>query len=378
VFGDGEYTPASPGGQRLLAHELTHVTQQASGPVEGTRVGEDLSISHPADRFERHAAASAADLTANREAVPTLPRQLAGVGSRTGRIHVQRDAAADVSAGAGVASAGVGGISALFAGIGLVAAFDSAKQAKRQAKAAEEQTEESKKQTGIAGENLDVAKQQLAVSENPPAPAPTTGGIVVNNNSGYADIPSVPAPKGSSAPKAEAADDKTFTVLKVSQGDKNFANFNAVVKSDGREIKGGYLQDGDAQGYLGGSAASNLNLTLKPIVGAPAPYLPQEGKPSTVASVKVLISGNNIAPRTKSGTDIQRFSGAVILPATGEVSLSKPFNVNGGTLSPPGDGTSKPAVTIDLPSSPAPAPVPVPAPAPNPTQKKADGGPPPK
>jgi outer membrane protein OmpA-like peptidoglycan-associated protein len=31
VFGDGQYSPATTGGQRLLAHELTHVLQQRSG-----------------------------------------------------------------------------------------------------------------------------------------------------------------------------------------------------------------------------------------------------------------------------------------------------------------------------------------------------------
>ncbi len=35
-FGRGEYRPESPGGQRLLAHELTHVAQQAKSPDKGT------------------------------------------------------------------------------------------------------------------------------------------------------------------------------------------------------------------------------------------------------------------------------------------------------------------------------------------------------
>jgi len=32
VFGSGQFRPSSPGGQRLLAHELTHVLQQAGAP----------------------------------------------------------------------------------------------------------------------------------------------------------------------------------------------------------------------------------------------------------------------------------------------------------------------------------------------------------
>lgn len=36
VFGTNEYAPETSQGKRLLAHELTHVVQQASGPVSGT------------------------------------------------------------------------------------------------------------------------------------------------------------------------------------------------------------------------------------------------------------------------------------------------------------------------------------------------------
>jgi hypothetical protein len=43
----------------MLAHELTHVVQQRSGPVEGTPGGDGVSVSSPSDRFEREAAATA-------------------------------------------------------------------------------------------------------------------------------------------------------------------------------------------------------------------------------------------------------------------------------------------------------------------------------
>lgn len=42
-----------------LAHELTHVIQQRSGPVAGTDDGTGLRISDPADRFEREAETNA-------------------------------------------------------------------------------------------------------------------------------------------------------------------------------------------------------------------------------------------------------------------------------------------------------------------------------
>ena len=59
VLGDGQ-TPGSSTAERTLAHELTHVVQQRSGPVDGTPTAGGISISDPADRFER-AAESTAD-----------------------------------------------------------------------------------------------------------------------------------------------------------------------------------------------------------------------------------------------------------------------------------------------------------------------------
>jgi hypothetical protein len=59
VLGAG-HAPGSPAHERTLAHELTHVVQQRSGPVDGTPAGGGISISDPSDRFER-AAESTAD-----------------------------------------------------------------------------------------------------------------------------------------------------------------------------------------------------------------------------------------------------------------------------------------------------------------------------
>jgi hypothetical protein len=57
VFGAGRYQPDSPGGRRLLAHELAHVIQQPATPTPS----ESLGISDPSDASEREAAANAAD-----------------------------------------------------------------------------------------------------------------------------------------------------------------------------------------------------------------------------------------------------------------------------------------------------------------------------
>jgi hypothetical protein len=372
AFGAGKYAPETQGGQRLMAHELAHVVQQSSGPVGGEQVADGLSVSHPSDRFEQAASHTAA--------VGSTPEQShsdtlrSAVPARRGSLTVQRqtdtvaDDAAKKSANAGVASAIGGGFSALFAGIGLIPAFESAGAAKTQAAEAVKQTELNK-------QSLEVAKEALAVSENPPVPAPLTGGIVVNNNSGYADIPTTTAPKSSTV-KGGDEGEKPVTLLKVSQGANDFATFNAVIKSNGRDITGGYLQDGPAQGYSGGSAAGNVNLNLKPVPASPPPLTGKKGEKDTrVAGVKFLISGNNIAPRTKTGSTIQRFSGSVGISASGLVVVSEPFTASPGTVTKGQAGG--PAVTIDLPPT-SPAASAAPAATPAPAPQKAGGGTPPK
>ena len=56
VFGEGAYRPGTAAGDRVLAHELTHVLQQASGPVSGSTTGHGFTLSHPGDPHERAAA----------------------------------------------------------------------------------------------------------------------------------------------------------------------------------------------------------------------------------------------------------------------------------------------------------------------------------
>jgi len=58
--------------KHTMAHELTHVIQQRQGPVAGTDLGGGLTISHPADRFERAAEATASQVMTR----PLLPGEL--------------------------------------------------------------------------------------------------------------------------------------------------------------------------------------------------------------------------------------------------------------------------------------------------------------
>jgi Domain of unknown function (DUF4157) len=55
VFGSGTPSLDSAAGQHGLAHELAHVVQQRSGPVEGTPAPGGVQISDPSDRFETQA-----------------------------------------------------------------------------------------------------------------------------------------------------------------------------------------------------------------------------------------------------------------------------------------------------------------------------------
>jgi hypothetical protein len=88
VFQRDKYDPSTQEGKTTLAHELTHVIQQRSGPVDGMSAPGGIKVSDPGDRFEREAAANA-DRVMSRPA----PAQTAAV-SASGR-SVQRHAAED-------------------------------------------------------------------------------------------------------------------------------------------------------------------------------------------------------------------------------------------------------------------------------------------
>lgn len=59
VFQRDAFDPSTTTGRTTIAHELTHVIQQRSGPVSGTDSGAGVRISDPGDSFERAAAANA-------------------------------------------------------------------------------------------------------------------------------------------------------------------------------------------------------------------------------------------------------------------------------------------------------------------------------
>ncbi len=92
-FRSGMYNPSSSQGLHLLAHESTHVVQQAAGPVAGTPIAEGISVSDPGDQFERDAEASAKKVMGHADSLqmqhcPCTEKEL--VVRRPTQITVQR------------------------------------------------------------------------------------------------------------------------------------------------------------------------------------------------------------------------------------------------------------------------------------------------
>lgn len=90
VFDSGRYDPGSDAGKHMIAHELTHVVQQRSGPVDGTDAGGGVKVSHPSDRFEREAVANADHVMSSPAPAAAAP---AGVQRMAEAASVQREEA---------------------------------------------------------------------------------------------------------------------------------------------------------------------------------------------------------------------------------------------------------------------------------------------
>lgn len=90
VFQRDKYDPSSDSGKHMLAHELTHVVQQRSGPVEGTDTGGGVKVSDPSDRFEREAVANA-DRAMSAPAAPVQRCEDHGTHADHGEAAVQRE-----------------------------------------------------------------------------------------------------------------------------------------------------------------------------------------------------------------------------------------------------------------------------------------------
>ncbi len=86
------YAPGTPQTQRTLAHELTHVKQQRSGPVDGSPAPGGIQLSHPSDRFEQEAERSASEVMSS-VSTQRMPAEASGTGEEPSiqRLTVQRE-----------------------------------------------------------------------------------------------------------------------------------------------------------------------------------------------------------------------------------------------------------------------------------------------
>lgn len=73
VFRSDRWNPDSSDGRQTLAHELVHVVQQRSGPVDGTATGDGVRVSDPQDSYEQSADRTAAAAMTGPVAVPAAP-----------------------------------------------------------------------------------------------------------------------------------------------------------------------------------------------------------------------------------------------------------------------------------------------------------------
>jgi hypothetical protein len=73
-FGEGRYRPGTRDGDRLLAHELTHVAQQSSETVQAKSLEPGLAMGESGDRYEQDADRVADELVSDRLTTPRYTR----------------------------------------------------------------------------------------------------------------------------------------------------------------------------------------------------------------------------------------------------------------------------------------------------------------
>jgi hypothetical protein len=420
AFAPGLYAPGTSSGRRLMAHELTHVAQQAEGPVAGTPIGRGVSVSHPNDSFERSASAGGSELLRS----PQSPRFFRGVKPMGGpvsprAISVQRDtppdpniarqtSAAETSATAGVASAAFGGVSALGA---LVSAFESIRSAnfaERSAQAAEDPPVAEPTSGGVTSAHVELPEvkgidpehlsdyqdttkvgEHVISSEGPSGGASTKTSKTSQLPKGKGSFTEEFKTKGATTSEsskltettafkeAELPDqEKTFNVLRIREGEKkadgtnNEANFTMTLRYNTKDVRGGTTEDGQIDGYLGGTAQSNASVTFR---ASPGKHLDKG-----VASVRLLFGGTNVPPRKQIGLStgflglgmggaqnikgyaVQRFSASARFSANGELVGGGPETLKASPgNSAKGKGTDdSPLVTVSLnaPATSGPAP----------------------
>jgi len=335
TFGAGQYQPGSHSGEQILAHELTHVVQQSSGPVAGTLIGGGVSISRSGDHFEQQA--SAASDAFSRGSRPTRSISVRApfetTASNGSAISVQRQDQPNAKLADAGAVLGIIGGAAGVLGLGLAA---------------------------------------LAYFRPPEAlnPAPVTGGISINPNPfsfntmqqtpSLPQVTPVPEPKSNQARfrQAQKGPPKVQKVLDLRTDDKNHAELNVALRTDGYNVVDASIRTGAMQNYLGGSRGSSATVNFSATQTTPAPNIftapeptasptgksepgPTEqqsaatqpstkgeqaaSQPSEAAEVMVSFTGTN----TRNQDPPQTFAGSFTVSGKGDIDVSQPEVING-------------------------------------------------
>ena len=79
VFGSGVYEPGTDQGRHTLAHELTHVVQQRTGPVDATPVGGGIAVKPPRRPLRARGRGQRGRAVTAAEAAPAGPTMAAPV-----------------------------------------------------------------------------------------------------------------------------------------------------------------------------------------------------------------------------------------------------------------------------------------------------------
>jgi hypothetical protein len=360
AFDTGRYTPGTLSGQRLMAHELTHVVQQSQGPVAGTPIGDGVQVSHPSDSFEREAREASQTLQTGKAPGPT--QRLSPNGGRAAAISIQRADPTSGQIGAQTISQEVSALSALVSAGAAVAsavyAGRSAVAAERQASAAEDPPTAEPTTGGLTVTDADIPEiKALNKAEDPDSTVKTTGKdteTISGKDEGSQKSHSSTNPKGEGTvtdesgtstvnksgtstikrdstaityKPADTADrEDRYRLLNVNQGPTDSADFFVTIRANGSDIKDGGTEPGPSVGYEGGTLHSNASVTFKARAG--------QHDAAGNASVRLLLGGTNTPPRktiARSGLfgdggpqanknyKVQRFGGAVRFSAVKDV-----------------------------------------------------------
>ncbi len=355
VFGTGQYVPGTSSGHHLLAHELTHVVQQASGPVAGTRISDNLSISHPSDPFEQHARVNAAQIIAGRRDGLSAAGTLAPLPAlhTSGQTSVQRDGPGGTGgAAAPAAPTASGGGDTAGSIIGATA--------------------------GVAGALFALSSVLIAR-----APTSATGGVnITHAQFNTLDRQAAGSTEASMASPTEVSK----KILKVSAGSDDYATISLILKHDNHNIIDAYTQEDEVKGYAGGTGGTNASINFTTMQTRPLQAIRPAGAgdtntPTTITNseVELRFTGINSAPAGFLGSfvggsgTVQRFRGALKVRGNGEIVGDNCTVTQGSPNDKRVNGGQEPCIEVGLNLTPV---APAPRAAPTPAPSAAPGAPP--